>query len=301
MDNQDYLKTICHALSSNLRLDILRVTEFEKLSCTEMSKIFGYPLSTIISNVDILEKAGLLFSTYVPARNGHTRYCSSIYYDIFIKLGSDLLLEKENEYFLAEVPIGNYMNFDVAPTCGFVVDETHIFMEDSPSVMINPIRIHAQLLWFKKGFVEYYIPLEKSKEREIELISIEAEICAEAPGFNNNYKSDITLWLNGKEIGTYLAPGDFGGVKGRYSPEYWSLEHTQFGKLVTWKISQDSSYINDYKASAITIEDLQIPSKEYVTLRIGIKENATNVGGINIFGKNFGNYNQDIRFMMKFK
>jgi predicted transcriptional regulator len=29
-------------------------------------------------------------------------------------------------------------------------------------------------------------------------------------------------------------------------------------------------------------------------VRVGVKENAANVGGINIFGREFGNYPQDI-------
>ncbi|HEY1406085.1 MAG TPA: transcriptional regulator, partial [Spirochaetota bacterium] len=37
-----------------------------------------------------------------------------------------------------------------------------------------------------------------------------------------------------------------------------------------------------------------------IELLIGVDENSENVGGINIFGKGFGNYDQDISFKLYF-
>jgi predicted transcriptional regulator len=36
-------------------------------------------------------------------------------------------------------------------------------------------------------------------------------------------------------------------------------------------------------------------------VRIGIKEDAVNIGGMNIFGGRFGNYPQDILMRMRFR
>lgn len=53
--------------------------------------------------------------------------------------------------------------------------------------------------------------------------------------------------------------------------------------------------------SAVSIEDLHIETGEYFTLRIGIKPDAAHVGGINLFGKKYGNYPQDIIMKMSYQ
>jgi predicted transcriptional regulator len=44
-----------------------------------------------------------------------------------------------------------------------------------------------------------------------------------------------------------------------------------------------------------------LKSGEPIPVRIGIKENASNIGGINLFGSKFGNYPQDIVLRQHFK
>ena len=38
----------------------------------------------------------------------------------------------------------------------------------------------------------------------------------------------------------------------------------------------------------------------FITMRIGIKEDAVNVGGVSLFGENFGDYPQDIILKLDF-
>ena len=46
-------------------------------------------------------------------------------------------------------------------------------------------------------------------------LDLSAEICSEVAGFDNRWASDITVWINDVEIGTWTSPGDFGGERGR--------------------------------------------------------------------------------------
>lgn len=39
---------------------------------------------------------------------------------------------------------------------------------------------------------------------------------------------------------------------------------------------------------------LEIKEKPYISLKIGVKADAKNLGGINLFGEKFGDYPQDI-------
>ena len=48
------------------------------------------------------------------------------------------------------------------------------------------------------------------------------------------------------------------------------------------------------KLSERTINDFNIEDNDFISVKIGIKENAKNIGGISIFGKSFGDYPQDI-------
>lgn len=45
-------------------------------------------------------------------------------------------------------------------------------------------------------------------------------------------------------------------------------------------------------------DDLHLDTATSIELKIGIKEDAKHMGGINIFGKEFGNYHQDILMIL---
>ena len=46
--------------------------------------------------------------------------------------------------------------------------------------------------------------------------------------------------------------------------------------------------------SRVTIADLKLSEHHSIKVKLGIKDDAQNVGGMNIFGRGFGNYDQDI-------
>jgi predicted transcriptional regulator len=52
------------------------------------------------------------------------------------------------------------------------------------------------------------------------------------------------------------------------------------------------------KISDITIADLNLHYQSRIDLRIASPEDAQNPGGVTLFGKGFGNYDQDIIFKM---
>lgn len=66
--------------------------------------------------------------------------------------------------------------------------------------------------------------------------------------------------------------------------------------LVTWEISQAGSFIDGKKRSETTVSDLNLAPDLPVTVRIGNQPDAKYVGGFVLFGKGFGDYNQDIVF-----
>ena len=78
------------------------------------------------------------------------------------------------------------------------------------------------------------------------------------------------------------------------SPRRWTLRGSQYGMLKTWRVARDGTYVDGVKISPVSLKDLDIPNHHSIRLRIGVKENAKYPGGVNIFGRGFGNYDQDI-------
>jgi predicted transcriptional regulator len=299
INDPEILAKICHALSTELRLEILSLLEHDTLSCLEISKQLSYPLSTISANVKILEEAGLILTELAPAKNGSKKLCSSVYLDVLIHLGIGAIIPKDSKKYETSIPIGNYMDFNISPSCGMVIfKENNEAIDDSPfddsNYFLNPKRVDAQLLWFRKGYVEYRVPVYDSLHLKPEFISFSLEICSEAPGFNNVWKSDITMWINGIEIGTWICPGDFGDRNGKLTPSTWMSGSTQYGILTEWTVTDGGAQLNQEPISNICLSQLDIQKGKYITMRIGVKDTSEHIGGINIFGEKFGDYPQNI-------
>jgi predicted transcriptional regulator len=103
------------------------------------------------------------------------------------------------------------------------------------------------------------------------------------------------------ELGTWTSPADFGGTRGALTPEWWDTENTQFGLLKVWKVTSSGSFVDGQKVSEVRIPDLNLDRERVIRVRIGVKEDAHNQGGINLFGRKFGNYPQDIIIRARYK
>lgn len=243
-------------------------------------------------HVKVLEEAGLIKTELLPAVRGSMKVCHKAADEIMIAVRTSMGAEKVE---VINMPIGSYVDYKVFPTCGLVNEKGCIGEEDEPRCFYHPDRASAQLLWFGEGYVEYRFPnhmLKMARETRVEL---SMELCSEDHEFNMDFPSDITVWINNVEAGTWTCPSDFGGRRGIWNPEWWPDKNTQFGLLKTWKISGDGTYLDDEKLSEVTLQEYHLNESDYISVRIGIKENAVHKGGINLFGDGFGDYAQGIR------
>jgi predicted transcriptional regulator len=153
----------------------------------------------------------------------------------------------------------------------------------------------AGLIWFTRGFLEYQFPNNaKLAQNTIEVLEFALELSSEVPGTSADWPSDITLSVNGTEIGTWTSPGDFGDKRGVYTPDWWKLKGSQYGKLKSWRVTDEGTYVDGVKISPVSLVDLDLSNHHSIRLRIAVKPDAKHPGGINIFGRGFGNYDQDI-------
>ena len=238
----------------------------------------------------VLEEAGLIETELRAAVRGSMKICKKKVDGIFI----DLQEESEGETDEIHMPIGNYVNYHVEPTCGMVSQEGYIDVEDEAAVFYNPARTNAKLIWFGDGYLEYRFPNVTLKKKTLRRVEVSAEVCSEDHEYNMNWPSDITLWINDVEVGTWESPSDFGGRRGKLNPAWWSMDKTQYGMLKTWSVKKNGSFLDGEKISDTGLAKYNFPEKDYISVKIGIKKDAKHKGGINIFGDGFGDYPQDI-------
>ena len=270
-----------------------------KLNVSEIARSLSIPQSTAVVSIKVLKAAGLVDIEMAPGRKGSQKICSLPYDEVVIQLPS-MNKEVDDRTVEVQMPVGLYTDFEVSPPCGLCSREKIIGFLDVPSSFLSPERSTAELVWFEKGFLEYKFPNNMPKGEELKSLGVIMEVCSEVPGTSRQWPSDITIWINGVEVGTWTSPGDFGDKRGKLTPAWWKLAGSQYGLLKSWNVTHTGSFIDGIEVSKVKVTDLKIHDHTSVKVRIGIKEDSKNVGGINVFGKGFGNYAQDILLRMEF-
>lgn len=295
MQHEDIIK-LGKALSIRERLSILELLQGAPKYLVEIAEYLNMPLSSVSRHIDALTEAGLIFVSYKPGPKGHSKLCAKAALSATVSF-EDVIIPSENGTFVTEMPIGLYSDCDISAPCGIVGKTAKIGDFDNPALFFSSQRAEAELLWFNLGYVSYKLP--SARYAEYKEIGISFEVCSETIYHRNKWPSDITVSVNGTEIATFTSPGDFGGRRGKYTPSYWPVISTQYGILMEFIVNSSGVYVNNvFKNDAVTISDLQLEGKDYVELTLRIKPDAKHKGGINLFGKSFGDHPQGIVMTM---
>jgi predicted transcriptional regulator len=284
------LLEVAKALSNELRLRILEALSEKPMSVTELTKLLGVAQPTVTISIQMLEAVGLVQSMQHLGRGKIcTRTCNTIIFDL------PTVLEENVEIKELSMPIGMFSDCSIKPSCGLVGKEGTIGNIDDPQSFYLPERAEAQLIWLSKdGYIEYRFPSGGDTGGALKSISVSAELCSEAWGYDEKWKSDITLSINGHTVGTWTSPGDFGETKGSLTPVWWHGV-TQYGMLTEWTVDDTGSFINGERVSDVTLGRLQLNKNEPIVVRFAVRPDAENCGGMNVFGRQFGNHPQDIK------
>ncbi len=279
---------IFRALGSSARARIVELLSEREMNIGELSASLGLTQPSVTKHVQVLEEAGIIVSTYVPGPQGTQKRCRRVYERLLV----DLAPKAPTEDGLAEVeiPVGMYTDIHVVPTCGIASREKFIGLVDAPVSFFLPERAKAEIIWSAAGWVEYAFPNTLPVNCRVHHMELVMELSSEAPGYNNQYPSDITVWVNGVEIGTWTSPGDFGGTRGQLNPEWFPDNMNQWGVLKTWQVDRTGAFIDGVQISDVAISELQIHPWQATKVRIGVKEDAANQGGFSLYGSGFGNY-----------
>lgn len=279
------------ALSSESRIKILELLgEYEKLNMNELAEKLELTNGAITSHVKKLEDCGLIKVSTESGTRGSQKLCY-LHED---KLIFDLKKKTDEHSYETEIAVGHFSDYKVFPTCGLATKKQIIGEFDDPSYFADPKRIDSQILWFTQGFIEYKIPNYLKADQKLRELQISMEIGSEAPGVCDDWPSDIYFYLNDIELGFWTSPGDFGETRGIFTPRWWYPNINQYGLLKLLTINNYGTYIDGYKISEVNLKDINISYKSDLSFKMSVPEKAKNIGGLTIYGNNFGNYNQGL-------
>lgn len=285
---------IFRALSSDSRVRILELLSDGEMNINELSAALGLAQPSITKHIQTLEEVGLVVSDYTSGIQGMQKRCRRIHDRIVMDFGGS---SKDKDYVIEiEVPVGMYTHVEVTPTCGLATRDRMVGVIDDPLAFMFPDRAKAEVLWAGGGFIEYVFPNSLPFSTAIDSIELAMEISSEAPGYANDYPSDITLWINEVEVGTWTSPGDPGGERGRLNPPWWQDYMNQHGYYKVFSVGPKGTFVDGETLSTVSIKDINVTPWQATKVRIGIKDDAVNKGGFSLFGRGFGSFESDLVF-----
>ena len=293
----DGLETF-QALGSDTRIQILNILlENEQMSMNQLATELNISNGALTGHIKKLEECGLINISNESAGHGNQKMCSVTQDRIIVDIKKPI---DYKNVFETEIKVGQFSRHQVWPTCGIATSESVIGEFDDIRYFNHPDRFTANILWFTKGYVEYTIPNLIPSNQRITQLSISAELSSEAPGIDNNWPSDISFYINDTKIGMWTSPGDFGDVHGMFTPQWWPQNWNQYGLLKLLVINDYGTYIDGLKISDVSTLSLHLDYNSDIRLRLAVENDSEHVGGITLYGKSFGNYDQDIRVAINY-
>lgn len=284
---------IFKALGSDVRVEIIKLLlKNKEMSMNELATELSITNGALTNHIKKLENCNIVTTSSESSGHGNQKMCSLHLDKILIDFEP---AEESQNVYSADLKIGHFSDYRVYPTCGLASASKLIGEVDDTRYFAHPDRYNADILWFTKGYVEYEVPNFIPYSQKITQIMLSAELSSEAPGVNEAWPSDISFYLNDVRLGTWTSPGDFGDVRGIFTPDWWFPNWNQYGLLKLLVINRKGTFIDGLKISDVTIDDFNLDFRSKIKLRMAVDDDAEHIGGLTIFGKTFGNYSQDIK------
>lgn len=300
----DYLNSLeaqlplFQALSSELRVEIMNlILTNNGINLKQLSETLGISVSTLSPHIRRLCACGLIYLEDTPASHGTQKCCYPKLEQILIDFDAQINFSSSYQ---AEIPIGQYSDFLVTPTCGLATASSFLGKLDEPRYFAHPDRQKAGILWFTTGYVEYFLPNLVPHGNQIDQLTLSFELSSEAPMHNNCWPSDIFFTLNGTELGHWTSPGDFGDRRGLLNPPWWYDFLNQYGLLKKLIINTNGCYLDEERLSDVTVRDLKLNDQSMLKLRFSVPPGTEHSKGLTLYGSGYGDYNQHLRLLVQY-
>ena len=296
--NETYL--FCKALGSDIRIKIIKLLqENHSMNLNELSEVLGVTNGAMTAHIKLLSDAGIIEITHSSGRRGSQKICSLK--DMKVLLNPFHTSCATNSY-AADIPIGSYCNYDVNPACGLATPFNLVGELDDPRYFCAPERASVGVLWFSNGFLEYRIPNYLKQGQKVKELRFSFEISSQTPGSSEEFPCNINFSINDIPLGFWSSSGNLNIARGRYTPIWWPESWAQAGHLKVLSVTSNGVFIDGAKISDTTVDDIGIDFKTNIAFRLAVNRTRSIAsGGVTLFGHDFGNYNQDIRFEAVYK
>ncbi|HML48667.1 MAG TPA: ArsR family transcriptional regulator, partial [Clostridia bacterium] len=186
------------ALASKTRLIIIELLCKRPRNISELAQALDLSATIAARHIQILEKAGIVRCERVQGDRGLQKICE------MAMTGLALTFEREApslDVSAYDIPLGQYAAWSVRPTCGLLTPEGILGCYDDPRYFADPGRFRVACLWVGHGYLEYVLPNYLNALQALKEVSVQMEICSEAPGYAESWPSDIHFSLNGRLLG----------------------------------------------------------------------------------------------------
>ena len=299
--NEKEIALLCEALGSETRVKILKHLQIEPNIYTvpELSKVLNIPITTLVHHLKKLENAGIIDTRYKSSSHGAIKVVSRklrhLKLDLYKYVNQPALqLFSQTQ----TLKIGEYSDF-VGNNFNYATDKELYSYCNTP---FFSGRDNIGLIFTYNGIITYNFSNAICKDYKINSLNFSLELCSEAPYYDNTYKSDITFWLNDKELCTFLSEGDYGDRKGRQNPDWWNPKNTQYGKLISLTINNKGVFVNGICYNdKINVGSFSLSKGNKISFSFGNKPTSEYIGGFNLFGSCFGDYPQDLILITEYE
>ena len=287
------------ALASDTRLAILEMLyESGPARMSDISDALGMTGGALTSHIKMLTECGLVTISVGSGKHGVQKICSATEDRVVIELAQ---VNRDVKVYETQIGVGQYTAYEVYPTCGLATPEHIIGEADDPRFFASSDRVNSGIIWLGSGYLEYMFPnLLKPPQKPIE-IQISFEIGSEAPGYSEEWPSDIRFAINGVEVCEWTSPADFGAMRGIYTPDWWDRNWNQHGLFKLLSVNERGTFIDGGRRSDVTLRELNLSNDAPIRLRFDAPRDAKHAGGLTLYGRSFGNYNQDINIRIHYK
>lgn len=281
------------ALGSEVRINIIKLLlQNEEMNLHELATALNLTNGAITGHIRKLEETGIINVTTVYGGRGNQKICKLNVNQLLVSISSQE--KKERNTFETEIKVGEYQEFHVEGRCGLATTTQVIGLWNKPEFFRDCNHSKASVLWFSEGFVEYVLPKLPAENQKIVQITLCFEIAAEQTESSCDSITDITFKLNNTSLGTWTSPNTIVKKKGIYTPAWWSKNYNQYGLLKMIDVNDSGTFIDGLKISEVGMNDLSLEPDSELRFRFETKKNELYTGGLALYGKGFGNYNQDI-------
>lgn len=281
-------------LGSDVRMRIIELlSENGEMNMNELASALELTNGALTAHIKRLEDCGIIKTVSEYTGHGNQKKCSMKINQLLLSV-SPAEETREIRVYETEIRVGHYSDYSVVPSCGLASVYSMIGEADDPRYFAHSERLQASMLWFRSGYIEYRIPNMLPKNQRISQLTFCFEISSENHRIGPEAQSDISFYLNGKKIGSWLSPGDMGGVKGIYTPGWWVMRERQYGLLKMVVVNNRGTFLDGLKISDTSLSEFQMDDHSEIRFRFAVDDSEYQ-GGLALYGAGFGNYNQDIK------